>query len=156
MSEPMKNNMACAETGRRRERGFSLVAAVFLVVVLSTLGAAIANFAVVQHKSSASDIQGSRAYQAARAGIEWGLYWALIGSPGSCPTGNMTPPAATLVNFTVTVGCGSYTATNLSANNLVRTLTATACNQPAAGACPNPAPGANYVQRVVTITFSAQ
>lgn len=145
-----------AEGGMRRDqrqRGFALASAVFLLVILAALGAAMVNFASVQHASSSLDIQGSRAYQAARAGIEWGLYQGMRNS--SCTTPNsFAPPAPTLSAFRVTVTCASTVAGNISTFQTVETLTATACNQPSGGACPNASPGAGYVQRVVTITFS--
>lgn len=139
--------------GAARQGGFSLVSAVFLLVVLAALGAAMVNFASVQHASSALDIQGARAYQAARAGIEWGLF---EGYAGVCqPTTNFAPPAPTLSGFTVTVACSTSVAGNINTFRTVQTLTATACNQPVGGVCPNPAPAnADYVQRQVTITFS--
>ena len=61
----------------RQARGFSIVSAIFLLVVLSLLGSLMLTFSTVQHITGAQDVQGSRAYQAARAGIEWGLYQLL-------------------------------------------------------------------------------
>ena len=54
--------------------GFAIVSAIFILVVLAALGAFILNISTSQHIGSALDVQGIRAYQAARAGIEWGLY----------------------------------------------------------------------------------
>jgi MSHA biogenesis protein MshP len=53
-----------------RQRGFSIATAIFLVVILSALGAAILLVSTMQHTSSAMDIKETRAYQAARAGVE--------------------------------------------------------------------------------------
>jgi MSHA biogenesis protein MshP len=58
----------------KRIRGFALVSAIFILVVLAALGAFIVNISTSQQIGSALDVQGVRAYQAARAGIEWGLY----------------------------------------------------------------------------------
>jgi len=66
-------------------RGFSLVSAIFLLVVLSFLGIAMVSFSTSQHQSSAMDVMGSRAYQAARAGIEWATYH-VIQQPANSPT----------------------------------------------------------------------
>lgn len=54
-----------------RPRGFAIVSALFLIVALAVLGAAIAQFSSVQQLTGAQDIQGSRALAAARAGAEW-------------------------------------------------------------------------------------
>ena len=72
-----------------RSRGFALVSAIFLLVVLAALGAFIAVVSTTQQIGSALDLQGAKAYQAARAGIEWGSYqvWALnpARNTGACP-----------------------------------------------------------------------
>ena len=56
------------------QSGFSLVTAIFLLVILASLGAFIVTVSGLQQTSSALDVQGSRAYHAARSGIEWGTY----------------------------------------------------------------------------------
>src|SRR5450830_1696173 len=66
---------------RHNQSGFSMVAAIFLLVVLAALGAFMVTFSNTQHMTSAQDIQGSRAYWAARAGTAW-----VIGSISATPT----------------------------------------------------------------------
>lgn len=130
----------------RRSAGVSIVTAIFLLVVLSGMGAAIITVTTAQQSSSALDLLGTRAYLAARAGVEYGLYQQLRAGGACPPAASFTPPAATMAAFTVTVSCAAVDG--------VTQLTATACNQPAGGACPNVAPGgAEYVQRVVTVQF---
>jgi MSHA biogenesis protein MshP len=87
-----------------QQRGFSLVTAIFLLVVLAGLGAVMITVTATQHTSSALDVQGARAYQAARAGIEWGAYQAVHGSCAATTT--ISPLYGELMtNFTVTVTC---------------------------------------------------
>lgn len=87
-----------------RQRGFSIVSAIFLLVVLSALGAFMLTFSNVQQMTSAQDLQGSKAYQAARTGIEWGAYQALQNS--SCNASAVTIPlGGNLAGFTLTVSC---------------------------------------------------
>ena len=69
--------------------GFALPSAIFLLVVLSALGAFLLTFSSGQQMSSAADINGSRAYWAARAGIEWGA--AKIKAAGACPASPSSP-----------------------------------------------------------------
>lgn len=57
-----------------RQAGFSIVSAIFILVVLAVLAAALVTVASLQHASAGIDLQGARAYQAARAGAEWGVY----------------------------------------------------------------------------------
>lgn len=52
-------------------RGFALASAIFLLVILALLGAFMLNVSNTQHLTSAQDVQGVRAYRAARMGLEW-------------------------------------------------------------------------------------
>ena len=97
----------CRKLPVNDQRGFSLVTAIFILVVLAALGAAMVTFSSVQHNTVAMDIQSVRAYQAARAGIEWGAYEALK-VPGFNCTGTpftLTFPGTNLAGFTTTVDC---------------------------------------------------
>lgn len=151
MSKPGQASRGGAPS--RRGRGFTMVAAIFLVVVLAALGAFVLRVSSTQHMGHAYDVQGSRAYQAARAGIEWGLFQVLQG-PAACPaTTSFTPPA--LAEFTVTVGCASTSADELGTTVTVFALTATACNRASGGSCPGGA-GESYVERQITATAARQ
>ena len=86
-------------------KGFLLPAAIFILVILAALGTYALNLTSVQQNTSIQDVQGSRAYQAARAGVEWTAYQVL--APGtttlaSCPT---SPSTLTIDSFSVTVTC---------------------------------------------------
>jgi len=83
---------------RTSQKGFAAIAAVFLVVVLAALGAFMVSFSNTQQLTSAQDMQGSRAYWAARAGLEWGI----AGVTTVCPA---SPTALSVEGFTVTVTC---------------------------------------------------
>lgn len=132
---------------RSAQRGLSLIAAIFLLVVISGLIAFLLTISGLQHSSVALDVQGARAYQAARAGIEWGIYRALRDS--SCAGGTFTP-AGDLSGFTVVVTCSATAYTEVDATaKTVYSITATACNQ---GACPG-TPGPTYVERQLQATM---
>ena len=62
----------------RTESGFVLPTAIFLLVILAALGGYMVSLSRTSHLSSALDIQGARAYQAARAGIEWAAWQAVM------------------------------------------------------------------------------
>ena len=55
------------------QTGFAAIAAIFLVVVLAALGGFMMIFSNTQQLTSAQDFQGSRAYWAARGGLEWAI-----------------------------------------------------------------------------------
>lgn len=98
------------------QKGFSLVTAIFLLVVLGGLGAMMVTFFAAQQQSSALDVLGSRAYHAARSGIEWGAYQVLRDSGGAfatnCRAGAANQSltgtlAGTLSGFTLDVVCNA-------------------------------------------------
>lgn len=145
------------------ENGFALATAIFLVVVLAGLALVIITVSGTQHLSSARDVMGAKAYQAARAGIEWGAYRVLRQTPapgqGACPAAktSFAMPAGDLSGFTVTVECiltnaneGSRTGTTQLEFYLI---TSTACNQPnttpSPPECPGTTPNSAYVERQI-------
>jgi MSHA biogenesis protein MshP len=89
-----------------RTHGFAILSAVFLLIVLALLGAMIVNLSAAQQVGSARDLLGSRAYFAARAGIDWGVYQAL--RTGSCAAASTLPAlAGSAQGFLVQVGCAA-------------------------------------------------
>lgn len=82
------------------QRGFTLVSAIFLMVVLVILGAALVTISAVQHTTSAQALQAVRANYAARLGVEWAV------AQSGCPAGTLTPGGG-LSGFTVTVTCAT-------------------------------------------------
>lgn len=84
--------------------GFSLVSAIFLMVVLAILGVSLVTLSSVQHMTSAQQVQVARAQNAVRSGIEWAV--ARSGQTAGCPAGATTlAPGGQLAGFTVTVTC---------------------------------------------------
>ncbi|MDI1276430.1 hypothetical protein [Methylobacter sp.] len=137
-----------------KQRGFSLIMAIFLIVVLGGIAVFIGRVSTMQHQSSALDEEGAMVYQAARSGIEWGVYQAVVNSgciavPPSAFTLALIVPTtpASRVNYTVTVTCIRTIATEGSTANNVNLyqITATANN----------AAGRNFaVERQLTATIS--
>lgn len=87
----------------KNDRGFTLVQAIFILVVLALLGVAMMRLIGVQSSTSVFALQGARAYQAARSGLEWGAARAR--------TGNSCNGVMTVENFTVNVTCSSQSFT---------------------------------------------
>lgn len=63
----------------RRENGFGLVAAMFLIIIVALVIAAMSRLATTQSATNSMAIQQARAYQTARAGIEYGIARVLNG-----------------------------------------------------------------------------
>src|SRR5437868_3063168 len=152
---------------RRPQSGFSLIAAIFLLVVLALMGTLVVSITGMQSASGQLDLSGVRAYQAARAGTEWAAYKVLdpdnalnpascspVVMP-SCPSSpsNLPTLGGTLSSFTVTVTCTQAADTTESNRNVrVFQIVATACNQ--GGSCPSASPTSGYVERRLEATFS--
>lgn len=98
------------------QRGFAALAAIFLVVVLAALGAFMVTISNTEHLTSAQDIVGTRAYWAAKAGMEFGV-GSVVGN-GSCPVG--APNLLTIDGFSVCVSCSLGTYTDGSATPNVK------------------------------------
>jgi MSHA biogenesis protein MshP len=147
----------------RKQAGVALVTAIFLLVVLAGLAVAVVSLTTSQQASAVKDEMGTRAYLAAKAGLQWALYTALQPA-GPDPHGQLgcaapitfgMPAETSLSGFTVTVTCtpvaaayGDGTINDPTARHF--SITVTACNGPAGVACPNAIPGPDYVQRVIT------
>lgn len=126
--------------------GFAIVSAIFLLVVMAALGAYMLTFSSVQQTSSAQDLQGSRAYQAARAGLEFGFYQ--VTRRTQCVTGTAVSLGGTLADFSVTVDCTSYPYSEAGQSVTVYSLTSTAVQK-------NTLPGSpRFVERQLTATLS--
>lgn len=85
-----------------RPNGFAAIAAIFLLLVLAALGAYMVSFSNSQQLNSAQDLQGSRAYWAARAGLEWAIASMPAGTTACFPT---NPTALTIEGFSVSISC---------------------------------------------------
>ena len=83
---------------RARQSGLSIISAIFMLVLLAALAAFMLTFSMSSNVTQAQDIQGSRAYWAARSGLEWGAYRVV--QDNACATTTLT-----LSGFNVAVTC---------------------------------------------------
>ncbi len=148
---------------KKLQTGFSIVSAIFLLVVLAALGAGMVTFSTNQQQTVAMDVMGARAYQAARAGVEWGAFGVISPAaaggelvaacvPGGAvftknlPAGTL---AGTLGDFSVNVACIATDTSDVNAaGGTVRVyqLTSTA-NRGVAGT-------ADYVERQIRVSIA--
>ncbi|WIM05211.1 MAG: hypothetical protein OHM77_10975 [Candidatus Nitricoxidivorans perseverans] len=125
--------------------GFAIVSAIFLLVILAALGAFMVTMSSTQHLTSAQDLQGSRAYRAARAGIEWAAA-KLSADSSACPAASTTlddgdgSPPVDLEDFTVVVTCAMNSHSEGSASPNIFWITSTASSGGAVG-------GIGYTER---------
>lgn len=132
------------------QKGFSLITAIFLLVVLGALGTMMVTFFAAQQQSSALDLRGSRAYQASRAGIEWAAFHIQQQAQDQGCAGIVSPLFAagdltgSLSTFQVTLTCSAASAVEGASPFYVYDLTSTAVSGGAPG---NP----DYVERVLNV-----
>lgn len=82
-----------------KQRGFSLVAAIFILVIVALLGAFMVTMSIIERSTSSYAVQGARAYHAALSGVEWGIGRAIAGN--CAPTTSFAAQSG----FNVTVLC---------------------------------------------------
>lgn len=134
------------------QKGFSLVTAIFLLVVVAVLMGNMINLSGVQHSTVVMSVQGARAFQAARSALEYGVFLALnndtcnSNEPLSFPSGI---PA--LSAFDITLDCVPGTHLEDTREVKVYELTATASSGVySIGAIANP----DFVSRRIQVTVS--
>ena len=88
-----------------RSSGMSLVAALFLIVVIAALGAFAVRIGMGQQQTVNLSLLGNRAMAAANAGIEWSAYRAL--EDGNCSNGSLNLTQGAFAGFTVDISCES-------------------------------------------------
>lgn len=134
------------------QRGFVLPTAIFLLVVLATLAVYLTTLSRTSHISGALDVHGARAYQAARAGIEWAAWQVndpqgLQVAPTPCPASPTSLTlGGTLAAFSVIVSCTRILATDGADTVTVYQITSTATSGVAGEV--------DYVERQIQARFS--
>ena len=140
----------------RRPRGFATIVIIAVLVMLAAFGSAIALLSSTQQGAQVLDLQGVRAYQAARGGIEWGLYQLLRTGGTGCGGVNGASFAygGNLAGFTVNLQCAQTPHPEGAASTSIYAVIATACN---AASCPTAAnpPPPYYVERQLEVTVGS-
>jgi len=104
-------------------RGFALVPALFLIVVVGLLAVVAVRITTAQQQTVVLGLQQARALAAARAGIDWAAYNALH---GNCAGGTLNLAAASLAGYTVIVTCAATAYSDGSGSFQAYSITATA------------------------------
>ena len=147
----------------KMQRGFSLVSAIFLLVVIAALGTFAVTLSTTQHQSAALDVMGARAYQASRAGIEWAAFQLVQSSVAGgafatdCRGANTEATrivssvtlAGTLTTFNpVSVFCWATSAVENTTTVWVYSIASSAVTAAATVGSPD------YVERVISVSIA--
>lgn len=151
----------------RRQQGFSLVSAIFLLVVIAAIGTFSVTLSISQQQGAALDVLGSRAYQASRTGIEWAAFQitqnsavaggfasnCLAAAPAASYVQALPALPGTLSVFNVSVACGATAQSDvIPATGAAGTLTVYSIISTASMSGVTPG-SANYVERQMLVTI---
>ena len=141
----------------RAAQGFAIAVVIALLVVFGILGTSLVVISQTQQVGFGLDLQGAKAYQAARGGLEWGMYHVLRTGFGGCGgiDGKSIVYGGNLTGFRVALTCASTAHEEGTATVTMYAITATACND--AAACPTAAspPPPTYVERQLRIALGS-
>ena len=99
---------------KSRQHGFGLVAAMFVIIIITAVITAMARMAETQNATNSMAIQQARAYQAARAGLEYGVAQVLVDKDCTfAPPPNLDGFAL----FTISVGCSGPATVDIPEEN---------------------------------------
>lgn len=138
----------------RRERGFALILAVFLIVTLAAIGVYLVTTSTAQVAATTQDEQAARAYQAARTGLEIAAHQLLRPPPGAnCVPTQFITLAQGLNGFFAEVSCTQVSVGETEGGTVVAVyrVTSTGCN---ANPCNPATPASTYVERQMQITIA--
>lgn len=136
-----------------------LMLAIFMIVTMAAIAVYLLTISTGQVQAGIQDEQGVRAYQAARAGIEWGAYRLL--HDNSCADQDLVYPIANdgLKGFRAEVKCtlvATETDGTPPALN-VYLIAVTACNNGVSACTPrniSPPAGPTYVERQLQLSIT--
>ena len=95
--------MSAARGVVRHDRGFSLVSAIFLLVVLAGLAGYAVRVAVMQQQTVNLALRATQAFHAASSGVQWAAYRAV--SAGFCGPDTVSLTESGTNGFSVRAGC---------------------------------------------------
>ena len=128
------------------QRGVSIVAALFLIVVLAALSLFAMRIGAAGDQDTVAVVLQDRAEAAARSGIEYGAYRAVNGNCNSgTPTWTVPLNEGMLVGFTAVVSCIGTQHTHNGAPYWTYLITSTATKGTYGTA--------DYVRRQIVVTY---
>lgn len=134
--------------------GFAVINAVFLIIVLGALGAAMVTMSKTQQDTSVRSLHSARVYYGAKAGLEWAIQQA-IATPAapSCAastTFGLSQGALAGINVTVTCERSRHGAPNGTDVFYLTSCATTGTNCASPGSLGNP----GYAERRLEATVS--
>lgn len=150
---PERRTRTGAPARRTRESGFAIIVAIFAVIAGGVLATAATVLGTAQQKSEATDFLGALAFQAARDGVDYATYQAIVGDGSTTRCISTDATAPTTWSFTPSQWDGRLSlfiqchrhAHDDGGTLVMYSITSTACNR---ATCPGTVE-AGYVERQV-------
>jgi len=108
VAPPPPSMESCAGmTNRARQQGFSIVTAVFIIVILALLALGMMQLITTNQQSISQEATSVKAYFAGQSGLQWGMYQAVYG--GATGSYTVTLSNSGLANTTIDLTLSSNT-----------------------------------------------
>jgi MSHA biogenesis protein MshP len=139
-----------------KSKGFALPSAIFLLVVLSLMSVGLLLINSFLQKNSTLDILDTKAYLAAKAGLEYGLYQANKSSVCLSSGQTINLSGSFFQGFKATYSCSSQTSNEAGNVLTYYTITSNGCNT-SSSSCPELTTKPNnedYVEKSLLATIA--
>ena len=98
--------------GHQSIKGSALVIAVFIIIVMSLLGATLVKILASSQQNVVYEVLGTRAYAAAQSGVQWQLSQVFPLNSAAAACASQTPPSFSNVNgleqCSIAVSCSDF------------------------------------------------
>jgi len=109
--QPDKRTTKVIKNSASKQRGASIVIAIFLITVMALLATAAVQIVTTGQQSISQEITSLKAYFASQTGVQWGMYQAVYATPNSSHTLTFSNAGLTLTTVDV-----SFTSTTIDSN----------------------------------------
>ena len=110
--------MSITHPNIKKQKGVSIVTAIFLIIVLALMGAGMVSLLSTSQQSISQEITSAKAYMAGRSCLQWGMYQAVYPSTVGTYTNTFTDNTTGLFNTNCTTVISSITNDGLTFFNL--------------------------------------
>jgi MSHA biogenesis protein MshP len=148
MKSANRTPLGLTQGAGRSQAGFTLITALFLLIVVAGLSVYMITIRNVQQSTVVFAQQGARAMLAARAGIEWGIYESVVSGNCNDPNPAFSATGTALSAYSITVVC--TTSAHIEAGVTINTYVLTSTAETGAYGT------LDYVSRRLRATVSAQ
>lgn len=80
----------------KKQKGLSLVSAIFILVVLALLGVGMVRLLTSSQQGISQEITSLEAFMAAQSGLQWGMYQAIYANPANNDSHTVNFPQANI------------------------------------------------------------